>query len=329
MKVKISILEELITKILRQKYDESDSQLIKDVILFGELSGKTSHGIVRLFVGNASVITQSPTQKPNIIHKTKLSSLIESNKNPGTLVAPLAAREVVRIATENGFGIVGTKNSTTSSGCISYYLEQIAKQNLITIIMAQSPKSTITYGGIEALFGTNPISFGIPNKPNPLIFDMATSAISFGAILKAKALHQQLPPNVALDAEGDMTTDPDKAIDGATYAFDNSYKGSGLAMMVEILSGLWPGADFVGQNPNGGWGNIFMAFSPDLLMDTEEFKKRAAILVETVRNSKTKDGTKVRIPGEQTLNTRNNNLRNGFLDIENKLYYDLQKVAGI
>lgn len=327
MKIKTSDLESLILTTLRKKYDEQDSKLIKDVILFGELSGKTSHGIVRLIMGNASVMAQNPTGKPSIIHKTKLSSLIEGNLNPGMLVGPLAMKEVIRLARENGFGIVGTRKSNSSSGCISYYLEMITKENLICIITAQSPKSTIAYGGIEPLFGTNPISFGIPANPKPIIFDMATAAISFGAILKAKTLNQQLPQNVALDAEGNMTTDPNKAIDGATYAFDNSYKGSGLAMMVEILSGLWPGADFVGKNPKGGWGNTFMSFSPELLMNIDEFKNKAHLLVETVRNSKTKTSNKVRISGEQTLDARDRALKEGVIELEDTLYQQLVKAA--
>lgn len=327
MKVPIDELNQLITKTLRQKYDEEDTEKIRNVLLFGELSGKTSHGIVRLAVGNSSVMAQHPTGKPTIIHKTKLSSLIVGNGNPGMLVGSLAMQEVIQIGKKHGFGLVGTRQTNSSSGCISYYLEKIAQQYLIAIIMAQSPKSTVAYGGIEPLFGTNPIAFGIPSLPQPIIFDMATAAISFGAILKSKELGEKLPMHVALDSQGNMTTDPAKAIEGATYAFDNSYKGSGLAMMVEILSGVWPGADFVGKNPEGGWGNTFMAFSPDLLMEPEKFKQNAQKLIETVRQSKTADNTQVRISGERTLTTRNKHIQEGYVVIDDHLFNELKKAA--
>lgn len=327
MNILISDLERLIIQTLRKKYDEEDTKLIKDVIVFGELSGKTSHGIVRLFVGSASVMAQNPKAKPVITQKTKLSSIIEGNLNPGMLVGPMAMNEVMRIAKEHGFGIVGTHGSNSSSGCLSYYLEKIASEGLITIIMAQSPKSTVAYGGIEPLFGTNPISFGIPANPKPIIFDMATAAISFGAMLKAKELEQKLPAGVAMDILGNPTTDPEKAMEGATLAFDNSYKGSGLAMMVEILSGLWPGADFVGKNPDGHWGNTFMAFSPELLLSHEEFISKAQLLVETVKKSKTKDNTPIRLPGEKTIHTRDKHLKSGMLDIDEKLFAELQEIS--
>ena len=309
MKIKVAELRNLIKSALLKKYSETQADLIAEVMMFGEMSGKSSHGIVRLLIGKYSVMTQEPKGDPKLSKKTKVSALIESNGNTGMLVGPLAMTEVIRLAKEN-FG---------SSGCLSYYLEKIAKENLIGIVMAQSPVSTAPYGGLEPLFGTNPMSFGIPATPKPLIFDMATSAIAFGAMVRARELGLKLPENVAVDKEGNMTTDPVEAIEGATLAFDNSYKGCGLAMMVEILSGIWPGADYAGLNISGGWGNLFMAFSPDLLISVDEFKKKAQQLIGTVRNSKTKDGGKVRIPGENTIRKRDECLKTGVVEVDEKL----------
>lgn len=327
MNVKIADLERLILSSLRKKYNETDAQLMCDVLLFGQLSGKTSHGIVRLFIGNSSILYQTPIGKPEIIVKSKISSIIIGNGNPGMLVGPLAMKETIRIAKKVGVGFVGTKDTHTSSGCLSYYLEKIASQNFIGIIMAQSPLSTPVSGGIEPLFGTNPMSFGIPSNPRPLIFDMSTSAISFGALLKAKTLGQKIPMNVAIDKYGEPTTDPDEAMQGATLPFDNSYKGAGLAMIVEILSGLWPGADFSGLNERGGWGNLFIAIHPGLFMDPKEFKENVHLLIEKAKHSKTKPGESVRIPGEHTLDKRDESIKFGKIDIEDNLYRALQEAA--
>ena len=193
--------------------------------------------------------------------------------------------------------------------------------------MAQSPAATTPYGSIEPLFGTNPIAFGIPAHPRPLIFDMATSAITFGAMLKAARLNQRIPEGVAIDKTGRPTTDPKKAMEGATLPFDSSHKGTGLTMMIEILAGIMPGADFAGQNPSGGWGNLFITLSPTLLGDLELFKKNVKKLVERVRNSKTKTGNKIRIVGEHTLQTRDVNLKKGEVEIDDKLYDELKKSA--
>lgn len=328
MKIKVQELHQIIKTALLKKYSEKQSELIAEILLFGEMSGKSSHGIVRLLVGKYSVMAQEPKGEPTLLRKTKISTVIKGNANPGMLVGSLAMTKVIRLAKENYIGVVGTKENFGSSGCLSYYLEKIAKENLIGIIMAQSPVSTAPHGGLEPLFGTNPISFGVPAITRPFIFDMATSAIAYGAMVRARELGLTLPENVAVDKEGNKTTDPVKAIEGATLAFDNSYKGCGLAMMVETLAGIWPGADYAGLNISGGWGNLFIAFSPDLLIGIDEFKMKAEKLVETVRNSKTKDRSKVRIPGENTIGKRDECLRTGEVEVDEKLFKQVAEFIG-
>lgn len=319
MKIKISELQNLVTKAINKKYDQEYSSRMAELVMFGELSGRVSHGLVRLLVGG-SIISQNPTGKAEITRFTKLSSMIEGNGNPGMLVGSLACDEVIRIAKENDFGIVGTRGSHTSSGALTYYLEKIAKENLIGIVMAESPTSTPPDGGIEPLFGTNPIAFGIPANPRPLIFDMGTTAITFGELLNAKALGKTIPEGVALDKEGNPTTDPEKAMEGATLPFDRSYKGAGLCMIVEILAGTLPHSCYAGIDEDKGWGNLFLAFSPKLLGDVEEFKNRMEKMIEKIRNSKTRDGSKVRIVGEKTLDTRDKNIKLGEIEIADKVY---------
>jgi LDH2 family malate/lactate/ureidoglycolate dehydrogenase len=319
MNIKINELKDLVMESMGKKYDKEDSSLMTDIVLFGEMSGRFTHGLVRLLVG-ASILRAEPKRKPEIKKITKLSSLIVGNGNPGMLVGTMAMNEVIKIAKENDFGMVGTRGSVSSSGCLTYYLEKIANEGLVGIIMAESPRSTSPYGGIEPLFGTNPIAFGYPTTKRPLIFDMGTSAITFGELLNAKTLGKKIPAGVALDNKGNVTIDPEKAIEGATLPFDNSYKGAGLAMMVEILSGAFPHSGYAGIDEDRGWGNLFIAFSPKLLSDVEDFKDRMTKMVERIRNSNTKDGSKVRIPGEKTLDTRDLNLEKGKIEIEDKIY---------
>jgi LDH2 family malate/lactate/ureidoglycolate dehydrogenase len=319
MKLKVRELQDLVIKAMSKKYDEEYSSRMADLVMFGELSGRVSHGLVRLLVGG-NILSQNPTGKAEITKVTKLSSMIEGNGNPGMLVGSLACDEVIRIAKENDFGIVGTRGSHTSSGALTYYLEKIANENLIGIVMAESPMSTPPNGGIEPLFGTNPIAFGIPANPKPVIFDMGTTAITFGELLNAKALGKTIPEGVALDAEGNSTTDPEMAMNGATLPFDKSYKGAGLCMMVEVLAGALPHSGYAGIDGDRGWGNMYMAFSPKLLGDVDEFKNRMEKMIDRIRNSKTKDGSKVRIVGEKTLDTRDKNVKSGEIEIADKMY---------
>jgi LDH2 family malate/lactate/ureidoglycolate dehydrogenase len=326
MKIKINELENLVRKALLTKYSKKESDLIARVIIFGEISGKTSHGLIRLFSGNSSCLAQKPKGIVKKIKVTKVSEIIDANGNPNMLAASVAVEELVKLAKKYGFAIVGTKGAISTSGSLSYYVEKIAVENLIGVAMARSPLCMPPYGGIEPLFGTNPIAWGIPANPKPFIFDMGTTAISYGAVRKAMLLGQELPGNVALDAEGNSTSDPKKALDGGSLLpFDNSYKGSGLAFIVEILAGTLTGAGFGGINENDGWGNVFIAFSPELLTDIKEFRDKMARFVEKVRTSKTKDGSKVRIPGENTIRLRDESLRRGWLEIDDKLIEGINK----
>jgi len=326
MKIKISDLDKLVTEVLRTEYTKQQTDLIKEVVLFGELSGRPSHGILRLIKGNYGVFVDGTRGDPEYIHKTKISTLIDSKRNPGMLIGPLAMLEAIKLAKKHDIGIVGTKGSYNSIGSLTYYCEKIARQNLIVIMFAQSMPQTAPFTIKKALFGSNPIAFGVPSDPNPLIFDMSTSSITFGTILKYKADGKRLPPNVAIDKEGHMTTDPQEAIDGATYTFDTSYKGSGLAMMVELLASLWPGGSYEGLHyDTNGWGNLFLVLSPELLSDTKTLQQKTKEFIETLRNSPTRDDKPVRIPGEHTRHVRNENIQKGEIEISDVTFRKIQE----
>jgi LDH2 family malate/lactate/ureidoglycolate dehydrogenase len=327
MTIKLPELRELVHKILLTEYAADHAEMIADVLLFGELSGRPSHGLLRLLRENFGVFVEGTVGTPEYIHKTKVSTLIDAKGNAGMLIGPLAMREVIRLGKENGIGIVGTKGSVNTTGAVSYYCEAIAKENLISIIFTHSSLFMAPFTSKKALFGTNPISFGIPAKPLPIIFDMSTAAITFGEVAHHKAAGKPLPPDVAIDSTGEVTSDAAKAMEGALLAFGNSYKGSGLAMMVEILGALWTGANFEGENTQGGWGNLFMAFSPELLSDMESFKEKTAKFIHTLRNAETRDGKPIRIPGENSLLTRDANMEKGEIEIPDKLYKQLHTLS--
>lgn len=326
MEIKIKELERIIHKVLLTKYSKKEVNFMTPIIMFGELSNTKSHGIIRICSSGENILSRKPKGYPSVIKRTRNSELIEGKGNPGMLVGAIACQEVIMLGEKYDIGVVGTKGSTSSSGSLTYYLEKIANENLIAIIMARAPSDVAPFGGLERLFGTNPISFGIPKKGEPFIFDMATSAISYGAVARAKNLGHKLPENVAVDKRGKVTTDPKKALEGAFLTFDNSYKGYGLAMIVEILAGVLPGAQYLDLKDGDGWGNLFLAINPNLLTDISDFKKKVEKLVERVRNSKSISGEKIRIPGENKIRLRNQAIKNGFVDVDEKTLRDIENI---
>jgi len=295
MKIKVEELKTLLVQILSSKnYSQEEAEKIAEVLLYAELAGKNTQGILKLF-GTEPAQDIKPQYAAKITKETDLSAVIDGGGAAGPLSAQLGADKVIEIAEEKGFGIVGVNNIFSSIGAIGFYVRKMAKRDLIGVVAANSPRSVAPAGGISPAYGTNPIAFGFPTLTHPIVFDMAASAITWYGLVRAKALGEKLPDNVAMDSEGNITTDPEAAMKGALLPFDRSHKGSGLAMVVELLAGSLTGASVVFDE--GQWGATFIAISPELLIGTEKFKQSSSELVEKVKAGKAKPGAELRIPG--------------------------------
>ncbi len=323
MKIKIADLRSKIEKVLTATYySKSQAKEITDVLLYAEMTGKNTQGIIKLS-GTEPIQNIQPKYEPKIIKETKISTLIDGGGNPGILVAKMATARVIQKCKGNGFAIVGTNNTFSSTSAIGYYADEITRNDFIGIVMAGPPGSVAPFGGIEPLFGTNPIAFGFPTNDWPIIFDMATSAITWYGLVRAKALGKKLPEGVAIDSEGNITTDPAKAMDGAILPFDKGYKSSGLSLVVEIMTGPLVEAIFPGSEEKG-WGNLFIAIDPQLLTTREKFKESSSKLIETIQNSKKAKGQDIiHIPGWKGFESKEKTEKSDEIEIEDKLFKDL------
>lgn len=121
-------------------------------------------------------------------------------------------------------------------------------------------------GAKQAIFGTNPICVSVPAAGGPVTMDMATAAYAWFGVLEAKTAGAQLPTGVAMDSDGHDTTDPNAVLSGgALKVFDGSYKGSALALFVELLAGPLVGAAVADKMEEKSWGNLMIAIDPSLL----------------------------------------------------------------
>ena len=323
MRIKLSALKELLTnKFTSTYYSKSQAEKISEVLLYAEMSGKNTQGIVKL-IGTEPMQKIKPKHEPKFVKETKLTALINGGGNAAPLVCQMATDIVIDKCRENGMAIVGTNNTFASSGAIGFYADRMAKEDLIGIVFAGSPGGVAPFGGIDPLFGTNPIAFGFPTESDPLIFDFATSAITWYGLVRAKALGQKLPEGVAVDSKGNLTSDPDKAMEGAILPFDKNYKGYGLSLMVEILTGPLVGGTFA--DLNGDWSNLFIAIDPDQLIGRKEFKVNCSKLIGIVKKSRKQKGFReILIPGEKGLRMRKGIENSGEIEIDDKLVEMLQ-----
>jgi LDH2 family malate/lactate/ureidoglycolate dehydrogenase len=178
-------------------------------------------------------------------------------------------------------------------------------------------------GGIDPIFGTNPIAIAVPTLDEPIVFDIATSSINVGGLHRAERLHEPLKPGLAIGPEGEPTTDPKRALEGAILPF-GGHKGSGLAMIIQCLGILGGGA--ILPKGIGDFGYFFLVIDPSSFMPLEEYKKRISELVDRMHAVRPASGVeRVRVPGERAMSERTRHLAEG-IEIDDALYGELRRL---
>ena len=223
---------------------------------------------------------------------------------------------------EHGFAVVGVYNSFYS-GRSAYYLEMIAREGLVGIHVAGGIPVVAPPGGTRAVFGTNPIAFGLPTDDGPFIFDMGTSAIMWGEVRLFARLGIPLPEGCALDGEGRPTTDAARALSGAALPF-GGYKGFGLALVVQalaLLAGMYEARGSVQD-----YGFLHIVFSPNLTVPIVEFRRQVTELIRIIKASPRQPGVEeIRIPGERSARERERRYRTG-LDFDKQVVEALERL---
>jgi len=187
-----------------------------------------------------------------------------------------ALKDYANMTREMGVGVMSLQRSY-SAGVVGWFNNLLAEQGLVSLMVANAPRSVTPYGGKGSFFGTNPIGFGAPRpKDAPIVIDMATSATAKVNIKQAATEGREIPLGWAMDSDGNPTTDPKAGLAGGLAPLGGA-KGYGLGLMVDIMAaGLTGGnwsydapmfADNEGDAPNVG--QIIIAMSPPKVGGTD------------------------------------------------------------
>lgn len=325
MIIKLTELHELVINALaRYGYTIEESKIIAEVLLYAQKRGN-NQGIVKLI--GKGIPKSTETTAISIVSDRKATQLIDGGKNMGMVVMHQGAQTAIQKAKEYGISVVGITNTFSSTGAIGYFARMIAQQRLVGVVMASSPETVAPHGSYEPQFGTNPIAYGFPAIPDPIVFDMATSAMAWFGLVEAKTAGKSIPADVAYDAEGKETTDPSAAMDGAIRTFDRSYKGYGLSLMVELFAGPMIGAAVAGIGSERGWGNTIIAIDPTFFVSFEQLQQDMKQAVAKIKASKPLMGAEVLLPGEKGDRLARQVDENGEIDIEENLLAQLRAVV--
>ncbi|MCP5083693.1 MAG: Ldh family oxidoreductase [Alphaproteobacteria bacterium] len=276
---------------------DEHANIVKDVLLYAELRDN-SQGLVKIVEGVVSPLPGAGAIE--VEQKASGVVRINGNQNVGMVVATRAAEEAAKLAKTNGIGVAGTWNVSTSTGAIGCYAEKMALDGLIGIVMCGSPKVMAMAGGIDPVFGTNPIAIAAPTSAEPIVLDMATSAITFFEIVNAARQGTEIPDNAAFDPDGKPTNDPQEALAGAMRPFDG-YKAAGLALMLEIMTAPLTGAGVVGdEDQAGNRGTLFIAIDPDPMIGRAAYLAAVDRMAERIRAGRPEiSGQAITLPGER------------------------------
>ncbi|MDA7806685.1 Ldh family oxidoreductase [Candidatus Pelagibacter sp.] len=303
---------------IKYKLSKDHASISADALINAELVGAYGHGLSRLkmYCDRISKKVINPKAKIKVKKISQSIAHVDGNNSIGFVAADIAIKTAISNAKKTGIGLVAVKNSG-HYGLSGYYAEQAVKKGLMVMVFTNAPPAVAPHGALKSLFGTNPICFGTPTGSKvPFILDTSISMINRGKIRVAAREGTKIPEGVALDKFGKPTIDAKKALEGVQLPIAG-FRGSGLAWMVDILSGVLTGGNHAGRvkDPFTDFsgpqniGHLFFVLKPNLFVGNS-FNKRIKDNIKTIKRlPKIKGVKEILYPGQNKFNRYKNNLK--------------------
>lgn len=307
------------TVLSKVKLDDFSVESVATGLCETSLRGVDSHGIRLLPHYVSSALTGRKNPRPNykIAKKYPTIGLLDADNAFGHSAGMRAIDECMSLADQFGVGIMGVANSSHPGAMASFGL-RAARNGYICLCFTHADALQKSHNGTRAYFGTNPICFTAPRKDaQPFCLDMATSMISWNKVLQARANNQALDHGVAADEQGNPTTDPHQA---RSLISAGSYKGYGLAAMVDILCGVYTGMAFgrsilamykAPMNEPRRLGQFYLVFKADGCVEDNQFLADMMKMAQEVYSEPSANGEPVILPGDREIKVASERLKNG------------------
>ncbi len=322
----------IVNVLTKQNVNGEDAEVVADSLVRADLEGVGSHGISRLPVYSKRIEQGRFNTNPSItIEKKGLSVLsVDGDSGLGQVIAYRALQEGIPIAKETGLAAIGIRNSN-HFGAASYYCQIACQEKLAIIATTNAPSAIPPWGGKTAFLGTNPIAFGFPVTGQPdVIIDMSASIVAKGKIISAAREGTSIPSNWAIGPDGEPTNDPKMALEGAVLT-TGGVKGYGLALAVEILSGILTGAAF-GPHINSMYeetsapanvGHFFLLLDIEKFLPVDVFSGVLKKMLSEIKDSPKIQGVEsILYPGERRARSYQEKLEKGIvlpIEVEQEL----------
>lgn len=294
----------------------ADDRATACATIFAENSrdGVYSHGLNRFptFVQYVKDGLIRPDAAP--VHEGGFGAIEQWNGNlgAGMLNARFCMDRAISLANEHGISCVAVKNTNhwMRGGTYGW---QAADAGLIGICFTNTIANMPPWGGIDARLGNNPLIIAVPRKGGNVVLDMAISQYSFGKLHVYRSKNEQLPLPGGYDTDGHLTTDPGAIIESLRPLPIGFWKGSGLSLALDLLATvLSQGKSTAAVTHTGsesGVSQVFICIRPDAGNQTEKLIEE--IISYTKSSRPESKGGSVSYPGENTLRTRAQSLKEG------------------
>lgn len=296
--------------------------------------GVYSHGLNRVerfveYIGKKWVdVNASPTLSINL----GAMEVYNGNMGPGILNAQFAMNRATQIAEKNGLGLVSLNNTThwMRGGAFGW---QAAEKGYIGICWTNTESCMPAWGATSGGIGNNPFIMAVPRKEGHVVLDMAMSQYSYGKLQVTRLKNQKLPYPGGFDKNGLLTDDPGVIEETRRVLPIGFWKGSGFAVLLDIISSLLSGGlttagmDKFDKGSCGSCCQVFIAINP-LKINTQQFIDK--VLAETIGQLKSstpvKENGEIYYPGENSLKTRKENMELG-IPVDDGVWAKVKELA--
>lgn len=297
---------------------EKDAEVEADVLVWANLRGVDSHGVLRIEWYLELIDQRIMNIHPNIrIEKETLAtSIIDADHALGPVVTTFAMQHAIEKARTAGIGWVLIRN-TTHQGAMGYYPLMAAQEGMIGIAIVNGPPSMAPFGSKALGVHNTPLAICVPaKKRHHLLLDIAMSVAAGGKLRLAKDRGTSIPLGWTLDKDGKPTTDPHLASILLPIA---GPKGSGLALLFECLTGLMVGDPLLepslkkepGANIHRQHG-IVAAIDIGAFTDLEAYRAHVDGIIEEIKQlPRAEESAEILVPGELEDRTHDERMRNG------------------
>lgn len=295
--------------------------VVADALVGADLRGLDTHGVARIPAYLKRIGAGLINVRPDLRRRSPMpfSSVVDADNAIGPVAARFALDACSEAAERLGIGVATVRRSN-HFGAASVYTVPVTANGCIAVAMSPAARSLAPHGSRTALLGTNPFAIAAPaGKHAAWSLDMAASVAARGRIRLAAQEARQIPAGWALDAEGRPTTDPNAALRGTMLPFAGA-KGSGLAMMVDILGGVLSGSGFAGTvrdwnldfDGPSDVGHFFLVMQVEAFMPLAEFQARMETAIGRLKALSPAEGfEEVTYPGERSGRTELERRRTG------------------